>query len=437
MKPLIQTLTIIILNCWLTSVSFGQVQFTPDGTKAFIIAADIKLKLWDLKTGEILQSFPSQTKVFLQPSNGKFFLSLNNRGFHNYHLWEIATGKLIKTFKSPMSAIYTPGSDKVCLRQTDKYAEIWDIAQGKKLQEIREKDVKALSPDGKRYVTVKFHYISNKNAYELKVWNTTTNQLLYALPIVNTRYWNIEFSVNGKHLIADHYEEGFINRHWWNATNGKLEKVIKKHNRWVAPNGNSRITKVKSTPNDTIKLWNLQTKKVLKTFIGKSKQKFVSEYSKDSQRVIIGYRKKEIQLCDASTGKTLLRLYPKKEWHYIDFNFSPNQRFVMGNFQDANLNKKITKIWDANTGQLIFESSVGLGVVFSPDNTKIITGNYRGKLQLWSLVTGKLIKTLPRSRRAYEQAFFSPDGKKIITTNREQPSKIWEANSGKLLYTLF
>jgi WD40 repeat protein/serine/threonine protein kinase len=114
------------------------------------------------------------------------------------------------------------------------------------------------------------------------------------------------------------------------------------------------------------------------------------------------------------------------------------------------------RVWDPNTGQVVFTSSGHEATIssldFSPDGKRLAMGSYDGTIQLWNVVTGKA-EALPRLRhgparevrvnalftgsvrfepklKGVTRASFSPTGEHIVTCG-DGPAKIWNARTGQ------
>jgi WD40 repeat protein len=75
-------------------------------------------------------------------------------------------------------------------------------------------------------------------------------------------------------------------------------------------------------------------------------------------------------------------------------------------------------------------------VTFSPDGRTVASGDVGGSVKLWSVDTGKEIRTLPGDgRRMVGCLAFSPDGS-LLTSAGQSPVRVWEIATGKLVRSL-
>jgi WD40 repeat protein len=94
------------------------------------------------------------------------------------------------------------------------------------------------------------------------------------------------------------------------------------------------------------------------------------------------------------------------------------------------------RVWDLVTGQELFqlEGHKGsiLGLAWSRDGSRILTGSADGSLILWDARTGKPLKTVPAAHQGvvYYVAL-TPDGKKAVSCGEEKTVRVWDLATGK------
>jgi WD40 repeat protein len=107
------------------------------------------------------------------------------------------------------------------------------------------------------------------------------------------------------------------------------------------------------------------------------------------------------------------------------------------------------RVWDAATGRPTLSIDAlptpsddrrRLAVAFSPDGTRVLSGDQRATAKLWDAAAGKLLQTFQHtSDTLLLQALalaFSPDGKRVLTGGPgDKTAKLWDAASGRLLQT--
>ena len=115
--------------------------------------------------------------------------------------------------------------------------------------------------------------------------------------------------------------------------------------------------------------------------------------------------------------------------------FSPDgTRIVTGNGDYWTAGPSDANVWDARTGRRLLELKGHEGwvtsVAFSPDGTRIVTGGDDEIAKVWDARAGTLLLELRGHTGAVMGVAFSPDGTRIVTGGDDQTAKVWDARSG-------
>jgi WD40 repeat protein len=190
---------------------------------------------------------------------------------------------------------------------------------------------------------------------------------------------------------------------------------------------------------NTIKLWEVATGALIRTFEGHSAIVASVAFSPDGTRVLSGGWDKTIKLWDTATG-ALIRTFEGHSAMVTSVAFSPDGGRVLSGGWDNTI-----KLWEVATGALIhtFEGhSRGVSsVAFSPDATRVLSGGgdwaNKGELKLWDVATGALIRTFEGHSAIVASVAFSPDGTRVLSGGgvRDNPIKLWDAATGALIRT--
>ncbi len=73
---------------------------------------------------------------------------------------------------------------------------------------------------------------------------------------------------------------------------------------------------------------------------------------------------------------------------------------------------------------------------FSPDGSKLVTGNFDGAIELWDRPSGRLIRKFERHSKKISSVMFLADGNQILSASEDMTVKLWDAASGQLLKTI-
>jgi WD40 repeat protein len=114
---------------------------------------------------------------------------------------------------------------------------------------------------------------------------------------------------------------------------------------------------------------------------------------------------------------------------------SPDGRYVLSGGRDGNL-----KLWSLESGREIRTLTGHLAAVnavaFSPDSRWILSGSSDTTLRLWNPEDGRTISIFQGHQSVVSAAVFSPDGRTVLSGGLDQLVKVWEVLSGRELLSL-
>ena len=242
---------------------------------------------------------------------------------------------------------------------------------------------------------------------------------------------SIAYSPDGAY-IASGSEDNTIKL--WEVETGRLLRTLRGHNRDVnsicySPDGKY----IASGSNDNrIKLWEVKTGECVKTlggFIG-----YVNSvcYSPDGKYIASGSN--TIKLWDVKSGECIKTL----SGHNDDVNsvcYSPDGKYIASGSDDETI-----KLWDVARGECIKTLSGHTWIVhyvcYSPDGKYMASGSYDSTIKLWDVATGERIKTLRGHTSWVKSVCYSPDGKYVASGSDDNTIKLWEVKSGECIKTL-
>ncbi len=103
--------------------------------------------------------------------------------------------------------------------------------------------------------------------------------------------------------------------------------------------------------------------------------------------------------------------------------------------------QKEVKIWDAQTGSLLFRlrghTDYPCSVAFSPDGQKLVSAGGNDKLVVvWDLSKRRIIRTFKGHDEAVVATKFSPDGRRIVSASSDNTVRIWDLNVSQEVHQL-
>ncbi|MFN6564967.1 MAG: protein kinase domain-containing protein [Nostoc sp. ChiSLP01] len=183
----------------------------------------------------------------------------------------------------------------------------------------------------------------------------------------------------------------------------------------------------------TIHLWELSTMKVIQTLPKNSGWVNSITFSPDGQTLASGGRDQAIKLWNLDTGKLIKRL----EEHSRTVNsitFNPNGRILASGSAD-----KTIKIWNIPTGELLntfaehFDSVNSVAI--SPDGQILASSSADTTIKIWNITTGEVLNTFAEHLGSVKSVAISPDGQILASGSTDNTIKIWHLATGELLKT--
>src|SRR5262249_34091885 len=106
------------------------------------------------------------------------------------------------------------------------------------------------------------------------------------------------------------------------------------------------------------------------------------------------------------TGKSDLRGF---EWYYLDHLGRSRGRMLAGH------------------------DNVVAGVAYSPDGSRVVSGDWSGQLRLWDAATGRLIRTVAGPHA--NAVAFHPDGTRMASAGNGRSVTLWDMATSQVIRT--
>lgn len=291
----------------------------------------------------------------------------------------------------------------------------WDL--GNRVRSI------AFSPDGQFLVAAfKGSAISLRN---LAI--QSESQLLEGQAKPPDDYFNdvydVAFSPNGRLIAAAYTSQpghfvkspsGYFIR-LWDVETREIVRTLNGHKDMItsvafSPDG---ATLASASADNTIKLWDTRTGDNTRTLEGHSHWIQTVAFSPDGELLASGASDDTIRLWNPKNGSTL-RVLTGHQDEVEDVCFSPNGELIASASSD-----KTVRLWNPNSEHALRILSGHKGTVFavafSPNGSLLASGSFDGSVRLWNPETGETIAEIATDHRVISDVAFRPTGRWLAT----------------------
>jgi len=365
------------------------VVFDHRGRWLFSCGEDGRIIRWSLPTGEKLSEWqaPDAVQALALSPDGATLASGGKDG--RISLWSVADGKTLRILKGHTDAIaqlnglaFSPDGSRLASASYDKTARIWDSQKGETLLTLKghseNVDAVAFSPDGKRLATA-------SDDKQVMLWDAATGNLLRALRGHSNMVFGVAFSTDGRRIVSVSRDRTLCLR---DADSGITMRVYQGHEGGLL-SMTVRGDRIYTAANDgTVRRWQLTAPELWET--GGSPQ--ATAISPDGTKVALGMRDGTLRLYALPGGNLLAeqaRAHEKLSINRIAFNRDGSLIATAGMDNNA-------KLWRvaADGGLTLLHTLEGhtnavYAVAFSPDDRRLATAGYDGKIGLFDVVNGQ------------------------------------------------
>lgn len=320
------------------------------------------VNVWNTDTGKLVRSLEEQSGAALSLTFSRDGVKLISGSVEEtVNLWNTKAGRLVRSLngRSPMLVLgvaISPDGKIVASRSTSAFGpgniKLWDMETGRLIQTIsdfskKSGDAVVFSPQG--------DLIASVDGSSVRIWEVLSGRLIHNVDTNKEGdLYSLEFSPNGKTIVAVGEYKNII---FLDVESGRLGRGFSAqdaspvYRATFSPDGktiaSAPIDLFKSYKTHAIRLWDVESGALLKTFEGHPGSVGGLSFNSNGRFLVSGDTEGIIKLWDVSSGQ-LIRTF---DGHYGSANsvvFSPDGRAVASALDDGTI-----KVWSVETGQLL------------------------------------------------------------------------------------
>ena len=458
--------------------------FSADGTLAVSTSVDGTMRIWSTETGETIQTIaPSNDVVFTSASfNPDTTLIVAGATDSIIYLFDVETGAETQQIQGHldtiMSVSFNVDGTQIISGGLDRTIRLWDTETGEELQRLEGHigvvlDV-AISNDGLYAVSSsgdEFFTGTNDDAMDrtVRIWDLRTGEITNVLQPPAGYIRTVAISPDSNFVLSGTWTDstgGVLTL--WNIRTGRERRSFYGHTNIITGVGFSPDSQtLYSTSWDrTLRVWDVETGIEVKQYEGFGDRLLNLSVSADGEYILLpsgnyggdvisstneDSEDTSVWLIDLERRDAIQYYEDSDEWIWtIDISF--DDQYVVSGSGPFNLpgEEYNIRVWNVESGEVIHtieeHTSTVEGVAFNPDATQFASVSWDGRLILWDMETGEIVRELGGENGAHgftiddndaiipnqvHSVDFHPNGEWLVSSGQDGSIILWDIATGE------
>lgn len=424
----------------------------PDGNLLAVGGRDGLLQLWNLETNDVREFVVGEDDTHMTPTftrDGTLMLTGTHDSIIN--VWDMETLSIIRSFEAHegrIQAIYFNSDESLLITSAgDALVKIWDFETDELVQVLDHHnrgyqnrpmvwDAQFL-PDNERVLSV-------DSAGMIILWDWRSGEIIWTVenPV---QVQDMAFSPDGETVVVG-FDHPYSQAHLLDVETGKLIRVYEGHSERVnnvdySPDGKNILT---GSLDGTVIIWPVNWEGARMTVSVPAAQTLVWHPTRRLVAVAetissVGTAPDTIRLLDIDTGEIVQELEGHRQ-QVFSLAFTLDGRYLLSGHRspDAGSSNTLVHVWNIETGEqhFTFDRHIGaiLDIAISPNGRIAAIGEGEGaRIVLWDVTTGERLRELEEHQDWVMALVFSPNGQYLYSGGRDGSLFKWDVQTGKIL----
>lgn len=409
----------------------GCLRYSPDGAMLATSGSEGRsIKLWDTKTGRLLQTLEGQGLggvMFRFSPDGRRLAALYADGILQF--WNVFEGYATKggylefDFGEGRHFAFSPdGKLLACNRKQSVEIfdlKTWETAHILHFDEANYDRRVAWHPNG-RLLAIALED-------RIVIRDIASGQVLHEYPDSYGKWnyirANLFFSGDGSLLYNVTERDGLVEA--YSLTTGSIFKRFQllEEGEWAYSLPDAKKEQIGfSSESGELRVFDLKEGKLLHQYPNEGKNRqLLFDFHPDGSQIARDYERFGFQLLEVTSGKTTA-VVEGADAGVLDLAFCPHRPLLAVANRDGTV-----AIW--NTDSILIERVIEAhtdwvtSLCFSPDGATLATGSRDSTAKLWDVETGQLLRQFAQGAGYVNKVVFAPDGKYLATGGQDHT--IW------------